>query len=90
MCIRDRIDRADLSIYLKQRLGTSFAKYITSLRLAYAKELLLKKDKNLTMAEIAECTGFQGLSTFYRAFIAQYQLSPLEWKKQAQADNREP
>lgn len=84
------IDRADLSIYLKQRLGTSFAKYITSLRLAYAKELLLKKDKNLTMAEIAECTGFQGLSTFYRAFIAQYQLSPLEWKKQAQADNREP
>lgn len=53
-------------------------KYLTSLRMEYAKELLLTTERSVH--RIAEDCGFIDLSVFYRGFFKYYGCTPFELK----------
>lgn len=74
-----------LSAFIKQELGIKFSDYITSRRLDNAEKALIDKKQNKTIIEIAEETGFQSPSTFYRDFTKRHQIPPLKWREQALA-----
>lgn len=80
-----------LSAFIKQELGVKFSDYITSRRLDNAEKALIDKKKNKTIIEIAEETGFQSTSAFYRDFAKRHQVSPLKWREQVLAKmNQKP
>lgn len=62
-----KTNRTYLSSYIKLVYQLSFREWISSLRLEYAKTML-KKCPELTIAEIAEKSGFQSASHFIRLF----------------------
>ncbi len=61
--------------------NTDFVTLVTNYRLEHAAKLL--RDSTLTIAEIAEQTGFHYLSYFYRRFKLRYRASPKNWRDQA-------
>jgi AraC-like DNA-binding protein len=62
--------------------GKTLQEYINLLRMETAK-CKLETDFSLTIETIAEQCGFNSRSTFYRLFIAQYKLSPAEYRRMA-------
>ena len=62
-----KTNRTYLSSYIKLVYQLSFREWISSLRLEYAKTML-KECPELTIAEIAEKSGFQSASHFIRLF----------------------
>ena len=56
--------------------GTSFYKFVTSLRLAEAKNLMAE---GMPMEKIALRVGFGDYSTFYRAFKKEFSISPRQF-----------
>ena len=67
---------------IKENAGLSFAEYINTLRLNFAKELLMDSS-NLTIEDIAIRSGFGSRATFHRQFREKYKLSPAEFRKVA-------
>lgn len=66
----------------KKHLGVSPLEYLTSLRLNYAKKLLLKNaDLNHTVTTVAAMSGFSDVSYFSRLFKKYTNSSPLEFMK---------
>ncbi len=65
--------------YFKERLGQTPQKYIMAKRMDFAKRLLL--DDELTLAEIAEKTGFCDSAHFSKKFKAFYSIAPGLYKK---------
>ncbi len=63
----------------KDIAGVSPHRYITSLRMEKAKELL--SDTELSVAEIGEAVGFTDQNYFSRAFKAHTGISPLAYRK---------
>ncbi len=61
---------------LREELGTSFHRYVTTRRLIEAKTLMLKGEPVTLAASLA---GFSTYSTFFRAFKSAYGLSPTEF-----------
>ena len=61
-------------------LGTSFQNYLSSLRLRYAKNLLLSSD--YSVSECAGKAGFNSLSYFSNQFRQVYGCSPSDYVKQ--------
>ena len=59
--------------------GTNTTNYIRQRRLARAKYLL--KNSNMTMGEIQAVCGFESPSYFSRAFKAEFDVTPTEYKK---------
>lgn len=68
-----------LSRYISANLHTTFHKYLTSLRLAYAVDLLLHTEEK--MVTIALQSGFPSVRTFNSVFKNEYRLSPTNFKK---------
>ena len=64
------------------QLGVSPKKYISSLRIRRAKQLL--SEGNSTIAWIAENCGFDSTTHFYRAFKAKVGAKPGEYRKKNQ------
>lgn len=67
--------------------------YINSLRLEHAVKLM-KSNRLYTIDSIAESSGFNSRSTFYRAFQNVFGMSPLQYleiqkKENADSDNRQ-
>ena len=56
--------------------GTSFYKYVTSLRLAESKNLIAE---GMPMEKVALRVGFGDYSTFYRAFKKEFSISPRQY-----------
>lgn len=54
--------------------GQPFHKYLMSVRLEKARQMLL--DSHLQVSEVAEAVGFSGLSHFSRVFTARFNVSP--------------
>jgi AraC-like DNA-binding protein len=70
-----------LSLYINQTMNRTFREWINGLRIEEAKRLLLKHP-DMTVAEVAERTGFSDRSYFTRQFTTQMNTSPREWQKQ--------
>lgn len=72
---------AELTISLRQvhllfePTGLSFARTLTAMRLAKARELLEQSPARPT-ADIAYACGFDSIATFYRVFRAAYDMTP--------------
>lgn len=65
---------------LQAKTGLSFSEYILSLRLKYARNLLLESNK-MSVEKIAYASGFNSRRTFYRVFQDHFGMTPLEYKQ---------
>lgn len=72
------ISRSHLSHIFRDRLNTTFMKYLTDKRIGFACELL-KKD-GITVTEAAFNSGFGSIRTFDRLFTKQIGISPRKYK----------
>lgn len=76
------ISERTISSLFRQRLGVSFYQYLTRRRLIAAKDLIMK---GITLEAVAERSGFGDYTAFYRAFRAEFGISPREYKRIAEA-----
>lgn len=81
------VDRFGLS---KERIGAAFAKgspykslieFLTDCRLPYAAKMLIEHPE-LTIADVAQKSGFPSLNTFGRNFKQKYALTPSQFREQ--------
>jgi AraC-like DNA-binding protein len=63
----------------KDVTGVSFKEYVTQVRVAEAKRLLLATD--LSVAEIARAVSYTNLSQFYKVFYRSCAMSPAEYRR---------
>lgn len=73
------VSRSCVSHIFSDKIAINFCEYINSLRLTDALKLL--KNKNYSITEIAEISGFSTIRTFNRAFYKQFNISPSEYRK---------
>ncbi len=59
---------------------STFANYISGLRLAYSLDLLTG-NADLTLEAVAQHSGYASYSPFFRAFVKKYGISPSEYRK---------
>jgi AraC-like DNA-binding protein len=62
----------------KEAAGTTFAQFLRTIRIQAAKELLLRTE--LPITDIYYSSGFQSHSAFYRAFVQNAGMKPLEYR----------
>ena len=74
------ISRSCVSHIFSKRLSINFCDYINSLRLTEAVSLL--ENKNYSITEISDMSGFPTIRTFNRAFLKQYGMSPSMYRKE--------
>ena len=65
----------------RQQIGVGYQQYVTSLRIAAAKELLAASD--LGVGNIAEDVGYPNLTNFYRLFQRETGMTPAHFRRQA-------
>jgi AraC-like DNA-binding protein len=73
----------------KEVTGVGFKEYVTHVRLAEAKRLLLSTD--LSVAEVAQAVSYTNLSQFYKVFDRSSSMSPAQYRRYyapAAADGR--
>jgi YesN/AraC family two-component response regulator len=63
----------------KDVTGVGFKEYVTHVRVAEAKRLLLSTD--LSVAEIARAVSYTNLHQFYRVFYRSCAMSPGEYRR---------
>ncbi len=71
------ISESSISQLFKKQMNLSLYRYITQRRLIEAKNLI---HKGISLKKLPELCGFSDYSTFYKAFVKQYGLSPKEYK----------
>jgi AraC-like DNA-binding protein len=76
------ISRSKLDELLIQRKGISFADWLNSFRIEYAKNLLLSIDQ-YTIDAISSMSGFSSRSAFYAAFKKITHITPTEFIKKS-------
>ena len=64
---------------VKEDTGLPFGKYIETIRMQKAEELL--RDTESSAAEISAMVGFQSITTFYKAFKRIYGVAPIAWRE---------
>lgn len=72
------ISESTLSHMFRSRMGVSFYRVVTQIRLLKAKSLLLG---NSSAEEISRIVGYENYSTFYRAFYQEFGISPGNYRK---------
>lgn len=80
-------DYAYVSKFFKRKVGLSFRRYVTLLRINESKQLLTESEKSISV--ICEACGFQSLRTFDREFQAVVGKTPSEYRKQKSSAPRE-
>ena len=68
-----------ISRYFKEHFYLTFSDYVNHLRLTHAKKLL--ETTELSVTEIALCSGFPNVSYFIRTFKTCYEKPPLKYRK---------
>ena len=63
----------------KEVTGVGFKEYVTQLRVAEAKRLLVSTD--LSVAEVAQAVSYTNLSQFYKVFDRTTSMSPAEYRR---------
>ena len=79
------VSRSCVSHIFSSRIGVNFRDYINSLRLTEAEELL--RNRNYSVTEVANRTGFPTIRTFNRAFAKKHGVSPREYRKTCYCTN---
>lgn len=69
-----------LSRFLKEVHGVNFSEWVTGLRIAKAKELMLENPKE-RLEEVAYAAGFSSLSYFSKVFSQREGVSPARWRE---------
>ena len=77
-----RLPAPELSQVINRCSGKNFFDYVSSFRVKRAKELLLSSSGS--MADIAQESGFNSQSAFYRQFRKVTGLTPTEFRRQAE------
>ncbi|MBZ5537861.1 MAG: AraC family transcriptional regulator [Acidobacteriia bacterium] len=77
------VSRSALADRFTDLIGESPMRYLTSWRMHLAKQLLFEGNRSL--AEVAECIGYESEYTFNRAFKRQIGAPPAVWRKKALA-----
>ncbi|WOD44620.1 AraC family transcriptional regulator [Hwangdonia lutea] len=67
--------------YFKKRTNKTYIQFLNELRLEHACKLLLS-NKDLTVSEVAEKSGFNNMSNFNRQFKVVKKVNPSEYRKQ--------
>lgn len=73
------VSRSCISHIFSKRISMSFCDYINSLRLTEAEEIL--RNKNYSITEVANISGFSTIRTFNRAFLKKHGISPSAYRK---------
>lgn len=79
LAMRVGTNRTYMSNYLNNTLHMTFFEYVNARRLEHATQLLITTQ--LTLAVIAERSGFNSLSTFRRSFFRKNGCSAAEFRK---------
>ena len=79
------ISKYHLSREFNRLVGTSVYRYVVQKRLAIARQLMSEGVPSTTVFQ--QC-GFGDYSNFYRAFKAEYQISPKEYATQLKEENQ--
>jgi AraC family L-rhamnose operon regulatory protein RhaS len=74
-----RMSSRHFSTLLNEITGKTFVNYLNDVRVESAKELV--EDTDMSISSIAFHTGFEELSSFYRAFKKRYKVPPLQFRK---------
>lgn len=72
------VSERTISTQFKQKLGVTFYHFVTQRRLIAAKALI---SDGILLESVGEQVGFTDYSAFYRAFKAEFGISPREFKK---------
>lgn len=80
--------RSRFSHLFKANLGYSLPRYLNTLRIRYAAELLLSTD--MTVTQIALESGFNNTHTFYTAFRSVFEQTPAEFLREQSQHTDEP
>lgn len=80
------LSRFTISRRFKAYAGISFVRYLTTVRLIHAKQLLEREELSITA--VALRSGFESLSAFDRVFWRDMGMTPMEYKKQMKTKNR--
>ena len=75
----DAIWLSDTTNAFKDVTGVSFKEYVTQVRVAEAKRLLLSTDRSV--AEVADAISYTNLSQFYKVFYRSCAMSPAEYRR---------
>ncbi len=75
-----------LSVLFHKEIGIKFSNYLLNLKLNYAKSLLLNTDSNIEY--ISYQCGFGSYAAFRRAFLREYGLTPSNFRKFKEAENK--
>ncbi len=73
---------AVFSSFFKKTVGVTFVKYVNSLKVSHACQLLIESD--LSVLEICHRSGFNNLSNFNRRFLQDKQMSPRRYRSEHQ------
>ena len=76
------VSERTISTMFRKRLGVTFSQFVTQRRLIEAKSMILK---GLPLDLVAEQSGFADYSTFYRAFLKEFGISPKQFRKNSTA-----
>jgi two-component system, response regulator YesN len=68
-----------LSAQFKSRMGLSYSKYLTAVRLEEAQKLLRTTDWSVTA--VAEAVGYPNVTNFYRLFQRQFGMTPAIYRE---------
>lgn len=66
--------------YFKKRTNKTYIQFLNELRMEHACKLLRTKN-DLSIAEIAQASGFLNISNFNRQFKSAYKMTPLAYRK---------
>jgi len=66
--------------YFKQRTNKTYIQFLTELRIEHAAKLL-RKNLDISVAEIATLSGFQNISNFNRKFKLLKKKTPVKFRK---------
>ena len=72
-------NRSYISSYINVQLDTTFYDFVNSYRLRHAAQLLTSHHE-MTIADVAEQSGFNSLSTFRRSFSKHYGCTPIVYR----------
>lgn len=72
--------------YFKQRTNKTFFQFLLEIRLEYACRLLIK-EKDMTVSEISDASGFKNISNFNRKFKEFKGITPTTFKKSDSVHN---